>query len=246
MSSSFPYRDYTVFAAGNSDSDSICKLIDEVLDSSIQAKHTFKDNRRTYSAITELNAQPIVLKIPRGRNRRKWERFLTLFRKSEGVRIFNNLELMQKLGINAPYPLFAAEKRQFGFATDSFACYVFEKGRPAGPNDAREVISALSNLHHKGYLRTDPQPANFLIAERGVIFIDFRLKKPVFLVKLKTNLELAKLFRIYPESGPFLAEGTVTSKCFKLAQWLELQVSQLRQRKRQLKISMKEALQRDR
>ena len=176
-----------------------------------------------------------MLKIPRGRNLRTWERMLTLFRKSEGVRTFHNLELMQQLGLLVPYPLVAAEKRRLGFVVESFTYYVFEEGRPAGSEDAKAVIAELLCLHDTGYLRTDPQPANFLVTNRGIVFIDFRLKKPFLFSGLKKKLELVKLVRVYPESTPHIPQGLASSTSFRFATWLELKIFNLRQGKRGLK-----------
>lgn len=246
MNTPFLHRGYRVFSATGTDVDTTRGLIDNIIDMNIKPQHTFKNNTRTYSALFELDSQPVMLKIPRGRNRRKWERFLTLFRRSEGVRTFNNLTLMQELGLNAPPPLFAAERRKLGVVVDSFACYAFEKGQPAGPKDAQAVISALIKLHNTGYLRTDPQPANFLISGRGVVFIDFRLKRPLLFPRLKKNLELAKLIRVYPESTPYIPRDIAKSACFSLAQRIELGLYRIRQGKRKLRRSCQNKLQRNR
>lgn len=233
------YRGYTVFAASGISTEKSRMLVDNALDLTIAPRHIFKDNHRTYSAVFDVGGEAAMLKIPRGRNQRKWERLLTLFRGSEGVRTFRNLELMQRLGFGAPYPLLAAEKRKHGFVVDSFTYYAFEEGRPAESGDAEAVMSELLHLHDTGHLRTDPQPANFLVTDRGIVFIDFRLKKPFLLAGLKKKLELAKLVRVYPESAPHIPKGLISSPSFSLAKWLDMRIYNLRQGKRKLKSGLK-------
>lgn len=234
MSQHFPYREYKVVTTVPN-RQWTCRLVDAVIDGSLEPQHVFKSNPRTYSALLRLDDQSIMLKVPRSRNKRKWERFLTLFRPSEGIRTFNNLAKMEQLGLIAPPPLLAAEKRHCGVVTDSFACYVFEEGRPAGPNDAEEVMSSLLQLHSLGYLRTDPQPANFLISERGVVFIDFRLKKARFPSRLNKNRELAKLARIYPECVPFIPTTITQTVGFRVAKFFEYTMANAKTLKRVLR-----------
>lgn len=242
MTPTFAHRGYQIYTAENSRTGPLKSLVDRILDNKIEAQHVFKDHQRTLSARIQLNDQSIMLKIPRARNRRNWERFLTLFRSGEGVRIHRNLTLLQELGLNAPYPLLAGEKRKFGFVVDSFACYAFEEGQPAGANDAEKVLLALLHLHQLGYIRTDPQSANFLLSDRGVVFIDFRLKKPMMFPALNKNLELAKFLRVYPEARNFLPTNKARSLSFRFAEWLEWRLFCIRRGKRGLKRSLNRQL----
>ena len=205
MTSSFEYRNYQVY----SDEDqSFCRqLVDAVLDERIERVRVFRDNRRTLSTRVGFQGQSLMLKVPRARNARKWERFLTRFRHGEGVRTFENLRLLRSLGLNAPAPVLAAEKRESGVVTDSFVLYHFAEGAPAGAEDAGQVLEALLQLHSRGYVRTDPQPANFLISEAGVVFIDFRLKRPGLMGRFRCNLELAKFLRGFPAAEEHLKES---------------------------------------
>jgi heptose II phosphotransferase len=229
------HRGYRVVAATGVDEGWVRNLVDSIIDQKLEPRHVFKSNARTYSALLDIDSQAVMLKVPRSRNHRKWERFLTLFRASEGIRTFNNLDHMQALGMNAPQPLIAAERRRFGVATDSFACYAFEHGRPAGPEDASDLLAALGRLHDLGYLRTDPQAANFLVSDRGIVFIDFRLKKPVVFARFRKRLELAKLARVYPGCRPYIPASISATTGFRMARRIESMLFRARQLKRSIR-----------
>jgi heptose II phosphotransferase len=197
------------------------QLLDDIIEKSYLVQKIFRDSRATYAAHQQVGDEQLIHKIPRARLKRTWEKLITVIRDSESFRTFDNLQLMNQLGFKAPAPLLAGEKRRMGFVVDSFCCYRFEEGKEAGPIDAEQVVNELLRLHEKGYLRTDAKAANFLITDKGVTFIDFRLKKPGLFPKLKKQMELARLARVYPESLAYIPENVRTSRSFKLATWLE-------------------------
>ncbi|SFR85333.1 heptose II phosphotransferase [Marinobacter daqiaonensis] len=211
------------------------RLLDDILDNTIEYQRVFKDHARTLSVRVDFDQKDLLLKVPRARNRRGWERMLTLFRSSEGLRTFQNLKRIRQLGFFAPTPVLAAEKRRFGMVTDSLVCYEFAEGRPAADEDAPQVLEALRELHSLGAIRTDPQPANFLISDDRVIFIDFRLKIPRILGSLRTDLELAKFLRVFPAARHHLPQAKMRSASFRRAEWLERRIHQFREQRRALK-----------
>ncbi|MFC4259127.1 hypothetical protein ACFOZ5_08815 [Marinobacter lacisalsi] len=200
--------------------DSI-ELMEAVLAGGVEREQVFRDNWRTLSAQVCFQNQSLLLKVPRARNGRRWERLLTLFRGSDSVRSFHHLEQMAEMGFEVPRAVLACERRQGGFITDSFLCYRFVEGRRAGPQDAPAVLDALRSLHQLGYLRTDAQIANFLITGDSVVFIDFRLKKPWFLPALQKARELDRFLRSCPDARNSLTEKEASSKWLRLARWLE-------------------------
>jgi heptose II phosphotransferase len=210
-------------------------LLDSIAEKSYEVQKIFKDSSATYAAQILVGNESIIYKIPRARLRRFGERLATLFRNSESVRTFKNLQFMHQLGFLAPIPLMAGQKRRWGLVVDSFCCYRFHKGTAAGPQDAELVATELLNLHKKGYLRSDAKPANFLISEKGVTFIDFRLKKPRILPKLQKEMELAHLARIYPECLEFIPEDVLKSPSFALAAWFERKGIEFRRVRRGLR-----------
>lgn len=232
MTSSFEHKNYEVYS--DEDESFARRLVDAVVDERIERVRVFRDNRRTLSARVSFEGQDLMLKVPRARNQRKWERFLTRFRHGEGVRISENLRLLRSLGMNAPAPVLAAAKRESGVVTDSFVLYHFVEGFPPGEQDARQVLEALSQLHSRGYVRTDPQPANFLVSEDGVVFIDFRLKRPGLLGRFRQKLELAKFLRGFPAAERHLRESD-RGAILTLARTVDRLMSRLREAKRNLR-----------
>ncbi|MDB4623898.1 lipopolysaccharide kinase InaA family protein [Akkermansiaceae bacterium] len=215
------------------------QLLDDIIEKSYSVQKLFKDSRSTYAAHLQVGKESLFYKIPRARLRRTWEKLITVIRDSESFRTFDNLQLMHQLGFKAPAPLLAGEKRRNGFVVDSFCCYRFEEGKGAGANDAQQVTSELLRLHEKGYLRTDAKATNFLITEEGVSFIDFRLKKTLLFPKLKKQMELARLARVYPESLAHIPENIRTSTSFKLATWLERKNIEFKAARRRVKRTFK-------
>jgi heptose II phosphotransferase len=205
----------------NLDEATSCELLDAVVGGQVRREQVFRDNWRTLSARVRFRDDELLLKVPRARNTRRWERLLTLFRGSDAVRSFWHLEHMAAMGFSAPEPVLAGEKWKSGVVTDSFVCYRYVDGRPAGPDEAPMVLDALRALHRKGYLRTDAQIANFLICGDAVVFIDFRLKKPRFLPALQKARELDRLIRSCPEAKTALTQDEALSWWLRVASWLE-------------------------
>ncbi|WP_323751843.1 lipopolysaccharide core heptose(II) kinase RfaY [Marinobacter sp.] len=196
-------------------------LLSEIDQRQVTYERVFRDNRRTLSARIATEHGAVLLKIPRARNGRRWERILTFFRGSDAVRSFFQLRQMQEMGFSAPYPLMACEKRQSGFVVDAFLCYRFVEGRPAEAEDAGLVLDALRKLHRAGYLRTDAQRANFLIDDDQVVFIDFRLKRSRFFARLQQARELDRFIRSCPEAEGYLTREEQASIWLRLAHRLE-------------------------
>lgn len=169
-------------------------LVARVLDDRIDFSPVYKDTdkclvgRFQYPDLGEL-----VLKIPRARSRRRWERFLTLFRSGEGIRQFENMQKLLELGLKGPRPVLAAEKRRKGVVVDSFYAYGFVAGREGSRNDLDAIVKALLPLYEQGYCRADPQVANHIIEGDEVYLIDFRVSRPLLFGKLRCAMELCQL-----------------------------------------------------
>lgn len=233
MSLAFNYRQYHVVShLGEIPSQ---RLMDAVLDNGLARETVYRDNNRTLSARVRFEGSSLLLKVPRSRNGRRWERFLTYFRESDALRTFRQLELMSRMGFAAPIPVLACERRQIGAVTDSFVCYQFVEGRPAEASDAPKVLACLRALHQCGYLRNDAQLANFLVAGETVTFIDFRLKKIRLLPKLQKARELNRFLRSCPEARHLLSRKEAASGWLWLASLLENASFGVRNLKRQIR-----------
>lgn len=233
MPSSFNYLQCHVVS--HLDHTASRKLVDNVLDETLPREKVFRDNWRTLSARVRFQDESLLLKVPRARNGRKWERFLTRFRESDALRTFRHIELLGSMGFAAPDPVLACERRQGGVVVDSFVCYRFVEGRPAGPEDAGKILAALQALHNRGYLRSDAQLANFLMVDNVVFFIDFRLKKTWFLSKLQKARELDRFLRSCPGARHLLSREQASSIWLWLASRLENVSFALRNLKREMR-----------
>jgi heptose II phosphotransferase len=219
MLPSFEHRQYRVISY--LDEKTGQQLVDAVIDGSLIRDKAFRDNSRTLSAKVRFVDDTLLLKVPRARNSRKWERFLTRFRESDALRTFRHLELMAAMNFSAPAPVLAAERRENGMVVDSFVCYRFVDGRAAVPEDAGKILEGLRALHRRGYLRNDAQLANFLMVGNEVTFIDFRLKKPWLFPELQKARELDRFVRSCPPARRLLDNGDVPSGWLWLASGLE-------------------------
>lgn len=237
MRQCFEHRQYRIIS--HLDETISQQFVDAVIDGSLAHDKTFRDNWRTLSVKVRFGNETLLLKVPRARNSRKWERFLTQFRESDALRTFRHLELMSAMTFSAPTPVIAAERRKKGMVIDSFVCYRFVHGRVAVPVDAAKILAALRALHRKGYLRSDAQLANFLMVEDEVTFIDFRLKKPWFLPELQKARELDRFVRSCPEARRLLNNGEISSGWSWLASCLEKIKFGFRNLKRKVRQSRK-------
>ncbi|MFL1466412.1 hypothetical protein ACQUWM_18280 [Marinobacter sp. DUT-3] len=233
MSCSFDYRQCRVVS--NLDELASRRLVDGVFEGELPREKVFRDNWRTLSARVRFLDESLLLKVPRARNGRRWERFLTRFRESDALRTFRHIEQLSGMGFGAPDPVLACEYRHKGVVVDSFVCYRFVEGRPAGPQDASKILATLRALHERGYLRSDAQLANFLIVEESVTFIDFRLKKPRFLPRLQKAREIDRFLRSCPEARGFLSREEISSFWLRLASGLEAASFSLRSLKRRIR-----------
>lgn len=240
MSWSFEYRQSCVVS--NLDELTSRRLVDEVFDDVLPREKVFRDNWRTLSAKVRFLDEALLLKVPRARNGRRWERFLTRFRESDALRSFRHMEQLSGMGFGAPYPVLASEYRDKGVVVDSFVCYRFVEGRPAISEDAEKILTALRALHERGYLRSDAQLANFLMVDEVVTFIDFRLKKPRLLPRLQKAREIDRFLRSCPEAHGLLSQDEASSFWTWLAASLESASFRLRHLKRRKRARKKAQL----
>lgn len=137
-----------------------------------------KNNYRSYVFIVTIDGVKYVFKNPRDKNRRRWIRFLTLFRKSEAVAALQSMQALLSLGILTTKPIASIEKRSFGMAVDSWMVYEYLEANPINTSDISKSYDLLCDLHRAGYLHGNPQEQNFLKTNDGeIVVIDAKLKR---------------------------------------------------------------------
>ena len=150
-----------------------------ILDKKYNTIKILKDDKRSLVEIIEINEGKFVLKIPKEKNNRKWQRFVNIFRGSDSFRNYHTMDKLEKIGISSTKALFAAEIRS-PFVTDSFLIMEVLEGEYIGSEDYQRVIKELSNIHSKGYLHGDSQIQNFMLKDDKIYSIDLRLQKNIY------------------------------------------------------------------
>lgn len=172
-------------------------LLDVILQKTYTANKVYNDDKTCFVASINTDAHSnIILKFPRERNNRPWERFLTLFRPNEAFRTFSSMMVVQSIGLKCPQPLIAVHKKEKGMSVESFFVYDFIEGAPGVKENAPVIYKELKILHSAGYTRSDPKLVNFIVNKDEVYFIDFRLKKPKFFTKFQCTLNLCRFLHL--------------------------------------------------
>ena len=198
-----------------------------------------KSDRQTYSAQIEVKGKPLVLKIPRARNARPWHRFLSLFRRSEAVRHYYSMRKLQSLGFHCPEPVLAAEQRKNGFLLCSFLLYHYIEGDKPGAEHEKQIVSELLRLHSQGFLRRDPHAKNFLINGDQVIFIDFRLSRPLLFRQIRLHRELSAFLRTSPNALAYVPNHIQKSWAFLIGQTLDQVLTRYKHGRRRLRARLR-------
>ena len=146
-----------------------------------------KNDSRSLVLYIEINCEKIkeefkkvVLKIPREKNERKWQQFLSIFRGSESKREFYNCKLIEENGFFGAKPLVAVEKKHGIIVTESYFVLSYIDGKHASFNDIDTVLQTLYHIHDEGYTHGDAQLANFMIKDEKVYIIDCKLARNYF------------------------------------------------------------------
>lgn len=154
--------------------------IEELLQQIERLPNTFKNNHRSTVKQGTLcldNDIEVVAKRPMDKNRRKWARLTSLFSKGEAATTIENLAKLDAAEVPSVSPLFALEKRQNGMIVDSWFCYKYRQGEPAGLENIETIIALLHKMHKAGFRHGDPTWNNFLMDNKGTMFtIDTKAK----------------------------------------------------------------------
>jgi hypothetical protein len=139
----FFIQDYRVFSILSYEVSSV--FIDQIIYKRLNIKEVYKDSKKCLVAKFKCDILDdyLIIKVPRARSNQIWERFLTLFRYGESIRLFNDLQKMKDLGFNGPLPVLAAERRRYGVVVDGFIIYYYIEGRIATPDDVDLIAPEL-------------------------------------------------------------------------------------------------------
>lgn len=141
---------------------------------------TLKDDKRSLVELIRINGKRYVLKVPREKNTRKWQRFISIFRGGESIRECKQLEKLIFNGFYAPRPFLALERKKYGMTVYSFSVSEYIESRPSTEKDIDIICRALKEIHKKGFLHGDSQIANFLVTDSRIYLIDCKLLKNIY------------------------------------------------------------------
>lgn len=179
----YKYEDWTIAATDKGKIFS--KIISQLTDSctvlsSFRILEILKDDHRSLVALIKYHGEKYIFKIPREKNRRKWIRFTTIYRKSEVEKTITNLIKLKSLGIASNDPVLFAEKRKRNFTVDSFIIYSNVEGKNISKMNYNSLMAETEKLHQKGYIHGDFHSSNFLYSANKIYFLDTSLKKNIW------------------------------------------------------------------
>ncbi|MBQ3437456.1 MAG: lipopolysaccharide biosynthesis protein [Fusobacterium sp.] len=121
-----------------------------------------KDDHRSLVYTFSFENRIYVYKEPKEKNRRKWQKILSIFRGRESKREYKQMEKILNLGLKTAIPI---------FYTKDYLIYEFVKGTKPKESDLDLVIETLKKIHSLGYLHGDSHLDNFIIDEKNEIYI---------------------------------------------------------------------------
>ena len=143
----------------------------------LKIEKVFKDDNRSKVSLFTFENEKLVFKVPREKNSRKWQRFLSIFRGSESYREFMQAEKIQNAGLLTYKPILALEKRKYGFVLDSYFICEYLSGETGSIKHLEKIKTELDKIHELGYLHGDSQLVNFIIDNKHVYIIDSKFSK---------------------------------------------------------------------
>lgn len=151
----------------------------EILDilENLNVEKVFKDDNRSKVSLFTFEGEKLVFKVPREKNSRKWQRFISIFRGSESYREFIQSERIHKAGFLTYKPILAFEKRKYGFVVDSYFICGYLSGETGSIKYLEVIKNELDKIHNLGYLHGDSQLVNFIVDNKIVYLIDSKFSR---------------------------------------------------------------------
>lgn len=197
--------------------------IEDFLDGNFKVIKELKNDQRSLVQLVELSGKEYVYKVPKEKNKRKWQRIVNVIRGSDSFRNYKMMEHLENMGIKTTVALLAGEKRT-PLVVDSFLIMEYLESEKIGKNDYQRVIDTLNLIHSKGYLHGDSQIANFLKSGKEILPIDFRLQRNIY-GEIGKKYEFIYLSKSLPEISELYGDmpKTISYKIANLyKEWLYL------------------------
>ena len=157
-----------------------------------------KNNGNSHVKLVQHGQQRIVVKEPKGKNKRLQSRLISIFKRSRAFYAAQSLLFVRNASIEASRPLCVLERRRFGMIVYSVIFYEYLEGRAIQKGDFPALADTVKRITDLGYGHSDCHQGNFIYTDHGIAPIDFVLKKNWF-GKLFVDFQYLKLFHALPE-----------------------------------------------
>lgn len=154
------------------------KILDNI--ENLKLEKIFKDDQRSKVGLFYFEGEKLVLKIPKEKNNRKWQRFLSIFRGSESYREYKQAKKIDKAGFKTYKPIVAFEKKENRMVIDSFFICEYLEGETGSLKYLERIKEELDKIHNCGYLHGDSQLVNFIIDNKHTYIIDSKFRKNIY------------------------------------------------------------------
>lgn len=153
---------------------------EKILKKEYTVEKILKNDNRSEVLLINIENERYIYKIPKEKNSRKWQRFLSIFRGSESKREYFRYKKILKNDFLAPTPISYYEKREYGFVVFSFLVIKYIEGEDGKIEHLDQISKKLKEIHKKGFLHGDSQLSNFRIKNDDVYLIDAKLQKNIY------------------------------------------------------------------
>lgn len=156
------------------------KLAEIILRDGCKVIGILKNDQRSRVELIEYGEEKLVLKTPLEKDRRQWQRILSVFRGSSSAIEYKNCRKILSKKFLGAEPVLAIEKKNGPFVTQSCFVSKFIEGEEGNFQHLQEIGNELEKIHKAGYLHGDSQLVNFMVSSEGVYLIDCKLRKNIF------------------------------------------------------------------
>ncbi|WP_319369854.1 lipopolysaccharide core heptose(II) kinase RfaY [uncultured Ilyobacter sp.] len=156
------------------------RLAELILQKNYKVIKLLKNDQRSKVELIKYGEEKLVLKVPLEKDRRRWQRLLSVFRGSSSKREYENCNKILSKGFLGAEPVIAIEKKAGPFVIESCFVSKFIEGQEGNFQHVKEIGKELDRIHNSGYLHGDSQLVNFMVSVHGIYLIDCKLKKNIF------------------------------------------------------------------
>lgn len=156
-------------------------LAEEILEERLDIIKVLKDDQRSRVLLVNFQGEKLVVKEPREKNRRRWQKFLSIFRGSPSYLEYRNCRKIIDAGFDGAEGHLVVEISKHGILDRSYFVSSFIEGQEGRVENLQEISEKLKDIHSKGYLHGDSQLVNFMVGEDGRVYlIDCKLSKNIY------------------------------------------------------------------